>query len=280
MGVKEFVEITRPSNALFSGVAVLIGALVAEGGLLDIFKIILVFFVAIFACAGGNSINDYFDYEIDKINAPNRVLPRGAMSLKTAYGFSITLFIVSCLLAFMVNLLAFSICVAACFLMYLYAMILKGKPFSGNLLVSFLTAITFIYGGIAVGSYKGVSMLAVISFFAMISREIVKDIQDLEGDVKKGAKTLPAVIGESKSFGLAFVFLLIAAFLLYLPFVTGLYDYIYLGIVTPVVTFVLYILYSILKNRENPGKIQRNIKKAMYLVLLIFLLSAIIHRIV
>ncbi|MDY1591275.1 MAG: UbiA family prenyltransferase [Methanofastidiosum sp.] len=279
MGVKEFFEITRPSNALFSGVAVLIGALVAGGGFIDISKIVLLFFVAIFACAGGNTINDYFDYEIDKINAPKRVLPRGAMSLKVAYGFSIILFVISCILAFMVNLLAFSICVAACFLMYIYAMILKKKPFSGNILVSFLTSITFIYGGTAVGSYKGVSILALISFFAMVSRELVKDIEDLEGDIKKGANTLPAIIGVSKTFSLAFGFLLIAAFLLYAPFVTGLYSYIYLGIVTPVVLFVFYVLYTILKHNENPGEIQRNIKKAMYLVLLIFLLSALIYRI-
>jgi geranylgeranylglycerol-phosphate geranylgeranyltransferase len=179
----------------------------------------------------------------------------------------------------MVNLLAFSICVAACFLMYIYAMVLKRKPFSGNILVSFLTSITFIYGGTAVGSYKGVSILALISFFAMVSRELVKDIEDLKGDIKKGAKTLPAIIGESKTFNLAFIFLLIAAFLLYIPFVTGLYSYIYLGIVTPVVIFVFYILYTILKHNENSGKIQRNIKKAMYLVLLIFLLSALIFRI-
>lgn len=279
MGVKEFIEITRPSNSLFSGVAVLIGVLVAGGGFLDIFKIILVFFVALFACAGGNTINDYFDYEIDKINAPKRVLPRGAMSLKTAYVFSIILFVISCLFAFMVNLLAFSICVVACFLMYLYAMTLKRKPLSGNLLVSFLTSITFIYGGTAVGSYRGVTMLALISFFAMVSRELVKDIEDLDGDVQKGAKTLPAIIGASKTFSLAFFSLLAAAFLLYVPFFTGLYSYIYLGIVTPVVIFVFYILYTILKKNENPGKIQRNIKKAMYLVLLIFLLSALIYRI-
>jgi geranylgeranylglycerol-phosphate geranylgeranyltransferase len=113
----------------------------------------------------------------------------------------------------------------------------------------------------------------------MASRELVKDIEDLKGDIKKGAKTLPAIIGESKTFNLAFIFLLIAAFLLYIPFVTGLYSYIYLGIVTPVVIFVFYILYTILKHNENSGKIQRNIKKAMYLVLLIFLLSAIIFRI-
>jgi geranylgeranylglycerol-phosphate geranylgeranyltransferase len=113
----------------------------------------------------------------------------------------------------------------------------------------------------------------------MVSRELVKDIEDLEGDIKKGANTLPAIIGVSKTFSLAFGFLLIAAFLLYAPFVTGLYSYIYLGIVTPVVLFVFYVLYTILKHNENPGEIQRNIKKAMYLVLLIFLLSALIYRI-
>ncbi|HOC77168.1 MAG TPA: UbiA family prenyltransferase [Methanofastidiosum sp.] len=280
MGLKEFVEITRPTNALFSGVAVVIGALVAEGGSLDLFKIFLVFLVAIFACAGGNTINDYFDYEIDKINAPKRVLPRGAMSLKTAYLFAIALFVVSCIFAYMVNLVALSICVVACFLMYLYAMTLKKTPLSGNLLVSFLTSITFLYGGTAVGSFKGVSMLALISFFAMVSREIVKDIEDLEGDVKKGARTLPFIIGQSKSYSIAFVFLLVAVILLYVPFVTGLYGYIYLGIVTPVAIFVAYILSSLIKNRENPGKIQRNIKKAMYLVLLIFLLNALIYKVV
>lgn len=278
--MKQFIEITRPSNALFSGVAVLIGAIVAGGGLLDLHKIILVFFVAVFACAGGNTINDYFDYEIDKINAPKRILPRGAMSLKTAYTLSIVFFFLACILSFMVNLLAFSICVVACILMYLYAMTFKRKPLSGNILVSFLTSITFIYGGVAVGSYKGVMILSLISFLAMVSREVVKDIEDLDGDVKKGARTLPSLIGEEKSFTLAFVFLLIAAFLLYAPFVVGLYGYLYLGIVTPVVIFVFYILFKIVKRRDSPGAIQRDIKKAMYLVLLIFLLSAIIYRLI
>ncbi len=165
MAINQFVEITRPSNALFSGVAVLIGAIVAGGGFSDIYKIILVFFVAVFACAGGNVINDYFDYEIDKINAPKRVLPRGAMSLKTAYTLSIMFFVLACVLSFMVNLLAFSICVFACGLMYLYAMTFKRKPVSGNVLVSFLTSITFIYGGVAVGSYKGVIILSVMRVF-------------------------------------------------------------------------------------------------------------------
>ena len=280
MGLKEFIEIIRPSNALFSGIAVVIGALVAEGGILDLYKILLVFFVAIFACAGGNTINDYFDYEIDKINTPKRVLPRGGMSLKTAYIYAISLFAISCIFAFLVNLVALSICVVACFLMYLYAMTLKKTPLSGNLLVSFLTSITFLYGGTAVGSFKGVSILALISFFAMVSREVVKDIEDLEGDVKKGARTLPFIIGKSKSYILAFIFLLIAVILLYLPFITKLYGYIYLGIVTPVALFVIYVLLEIKTKKEYPGKIQRHIKKAMYLVLLIFLLNALIYRVV
>ncbi|KYC54063.1 MAG: Digeranylgeranylglyceryl phosphate synthase [Candidatus Methanofastidiosum methylothiophilum] len=280
MGLKEFIEIIRPSNALFSGIAVVIGALVAEGGILDLYKILLVFFVAIFACAGGNTINDYFDYEIDKINTPKRVLPRGGMSLKTAYIYAISLFAISCIFAFLVNLVALSICVVACFLMYLYAMTLKKTPLSGNLLVSFLTSITFLYGGTAVGSFRGVSILALISFFAMVSREIVKDIEDLEGDVKKGARTLPFIIGESKSYILAFIFLIIAVILLYLPFVTKLYGFIYLGIVTPVALFVIYILLEMKTKKEYPGKIQRHIKKAMYLVLLIFLLNALIYRLV
>ena len=280
MGLKEFIEIIRPSNALFSGIAVVIGALVAEGSILDLYKILLVFFVAIFACAGGNTINDYFDYEIDKINTPKRVLPRGGMSLKTAYIYAISLFAISCIFAFLVNLVALSICVVACFLMYLYAMTLKKTPLSGNLLVSFLTSITFLYGGTAVGSFRGVSILALISFFAMVSREIVKDIEDLEGDVKKGARTLPFIIGESKSYILAFIFLIIAVILLYLPFVTKLYGFIYLGIVTPVALFVIYILLEMKTKKEYPGKIQRHIKKAMYLVLLIFLLNALIYRLV
>jgi len=280
MGIKEFVEITRPSNALFSGVAVIIGALVAKGGFLDIYKIILVFLVAIFACAGGNVINDYFDYEIDKINTPKRVLPRGAMSLKIAYIYAILLFVISCSFAFFVNIIAFSICLAACFLMYLYAMIFKKTPLYGNLLVSFLTSITFLYGGTAVGSFKGVSILALVSFFAMVSREIVKDIEDFEGDIKKGAKTLPIIIGKSKSYSIAFIFLLIAVILLYLPFITRLYGYIYLGIVTPVALFVIYILFLMRKKMEYPGKIQRAIKRAMYLVLIIFLINALIYRVI
>ncbi len=79
MELRAFIEITRPHNCALAGIVGVLGSVVAAGGGVPGLKTaLLVFLVVFLGCAGGNTINDYFDYEIDKINRPERPpLPRG-----------------------------------------------------------------------------------------------------------------------------------------------------------------------------------------------------------
>ena len=78
-----YLEITRPTVCILSVLGLIIGALVA--GTLAVFPVLILAIIAAFLiCASGDVINDYVDYEIDKINAPGRPLPSGRMSKRAA----------------------------------------------------------------------------------------------------------------------------------------------------------------------------------------------------
>lgn len=79
MELRAFIEITRPPhNCALAGIVGVLGSVVAAGGGVPGLKTaLLVFLVVFLGCAGGNTINDYFDYEIDKINRPERPLRGG-----------------------------------------------------------------------------------------------------------------------------------------------------------------------------------------------------------
>ena len=93
--INGYFIIFRPFNSILASLATFIGILIAIGFesipnfIIEIFLAMMVTFCI---AAGGYTINDFFDYEIDKINQPHRALPAGLVSPKEAYTFSIILF--------------------------------------------------------------------------------------------------------------------------------------------------------------------------------------------
>jgi len=79
-----YLEIVRPGNVAFTGILTAIGAFVAGGVVAHPGAVVAAVVAATTVTAGGNSINDYFDRDIDAINRPNRPVPRGAISARTA----------------------------------------------------------------------------------------------------------------------------------------------------------------------------------------------------
>ena len=67
------------------------------------------------------------------------------------------------------------------------------------LIIALLTGLAFIYGGFAVGNPVAAIVPAVFAFLINLIREIVKDIQDIEGDTKAGVITFPIKFGFKKS---------------------------------------------------------------------------------
>jgi len=113
--MKPFLEILRPFNSLMASLAVILGAFISFGTFfqLPFNSVILASFVVFLVCGSGNVINDYYDYEIDLVNAPNRPLPSGKITKKSALIFSAILFLLGIGISAMINKYALAVAIVA-----------------------------------------------------------------------------------------------------------------------------------------------------------------------
>lgn len=269
--VNPYLEIIRPHNCLMAGFAVFIGAIVASGSpfAIDVF---FGFLVAFIIAGAGFIINDYYDFDMDSVNRPHRPLPSGRISLRGAYRSALLLFGIGIFLSVFINVYALTIAVFNSLLLYLYACWIKKRGgIEKNLTVSYLVASPFLFGGAAVGNVTVTLFLVLLAGLANTSREIVKDIEDFEGD-RLFATTLPTRIGFDMSAKLAGVFMLAAVVLSPLPYILGILGRYYLFFVF-IANVLLFMSFVSLKNVnvQNARRTQRFIKLGMFLALVAFL---------
>ncbi len=200
---------------------------------------LLLVFSTVLIAAAGNIINDYFDVRADRVNKPDRVIIGRYIKKRWAiilhWTFNLSAFAIAVYLGFryhtfwyvFIHLLSINS-------LWFYSMSLKRKPLSGNLVVAGLTALVPILCGVhfyiqnSVPDFSTfpqnnpadlwlmkladhgifVYLLAFFAFFGNLSREIVKDVQDIPGDKLLHAKTLPILIGAKNAQRAAALFLL------------------------------------------------------------------------
>ncbi|WP_297068761.1 geranylgeranylglycerol-phosphate geranylgeranyltransferase [Thermococcus sp.] len=276
MEAKAFVEITRPHNCLLAGLVGLLGSIVAVGHFPNVKISVLVFLVVAIGCSAGNTINDYFDYEIDRVNRPERPLPRGAMTRKTALWYAVLLFAVGLGLAMLINSYALVLALVAYSAMFIYAWRLKPMPFIGNLVVASLTGATPLYGAVAIGKLGLAGYLALCAFLVNVAREVIKDIEDIEGDTAKGARTLPIIWGKRKAAYVGVVFAMLTVVSSFLPIRGGV------GVgywaMVPVDAVIIYAAWLILKNQDarSAHRAQELLKVSIFLAVMAFLIAALV----
>ncbi len=183
--------------------------------------------------AAGNILNDIMDIEIDKISHPLRSLPSKKVSIKQAWYLVIIFSIISILSAlygaYILNKIGLEwaplaiIWIISFTLMISYEIGPKTKKYGylGNLIIGGMLGLVIIYGGASVGKYNySVTLcIALMATFIGISREIIKDVHDIEGDLKWGRRTFPILIGENNSRKLAYIFVLLGVISIMLPFI-------------------------------------------------------------
>ena len=191
----------RPANLAVSFVGTIVGGLVAAGAGIAVGPTLWVYFVLAgisTACVtgAGNVLNDVLDLEGDRTNHPDRPLVTGAVGVETARGMVVVLFLAGLFVVLPVIAVEpivgviFGVAVLA---LLGYEFLLKPVGFVGNLMVAFLTAMVFLYGGAAAGNAAVLLPFAGMAFLATLSREVIKDMEDIEGDV--GRRTLPMTHG-------------------------------------------------------------------------------------
>lgn len=231
MKIKDAIEILRPINCLMGSLTVLIGLLNTRIGILPekfVINIILGILAYIFIAGSGMVINDIYDIEIDLINRPQRPIPRGSITIAQAK----LLFIIYLILGLtasvfnsILNMLGLSnIIIAALFglIGLVYAKWGKKSGFLGNIIVSISFSIGLIYGAILNSSIIPIYIYYFFftSFFLLLSREVIKGCEDIEGDKHLGVKTLAIKIGIKKSKYISMLFAISAIIFFILSFYT------------------------------------------------------------
>lgn len=279
--VRGLLELTRPGNAIAAGVLTLIGAYVAGAGsgafASQSLNASAAAVATILAVGGGNAINDYFDREIDSINQPDRPIPRGAVSPRGALVLSSVCFAVAVALALTLSLTAIAIAAIDLVALLTYTELFKGLPGVGNVIVAGLTGSTILFGAAAVTSMRGnlatVGTLSLLAALTTITREIVKDIEDITGDREEGLNTLPIAIGERPALAIASVCVLIAVLASPVPYLLGVFDIAYLVVVIPA---DLIMLAATVETLRDPERAQSHMKYGMFLAAAAFILGRVL----
>ena len=247
-----YIKITRPLNVVITFFVVVVAILISQTEQTSFYILLLSSMAASLVAAAGNIINDIFDIETDKISHQNRVLVLGEITKKQAWYLYIILNITSILLALSLSAIFFVIVFFTILLLFFYSAYLKQQPLVGNLIIASITGLTFIYGGYASGNPLAAIVPAVFAFLINFIREIVKDIQDIEGDLKLNYKTFPIRFGIDKSKQLiVLITLILIGFSVY-PYLTKLYHIEYFIImmvfVNPILIICLKYLFDSIKS--------------------------------
>ena len=227
-----------------------------------------IFFMVFLATGAGNMLNDYYDIEIDKVNKPNRPLPSGRIGLKEAFYLTVFCFLLALLISLFISTSAAIIGFINIFILIWYAKSLKRTILVGNLSIAYLTGSTFLFGASFFGIEGIIVMLplALLAFLATAAREIVKDIEDIEGDSKDGAVTFPIKYGERPSAYLASLFGFTAVLLSPLPYVMDILSVKYFYVLIFGIFCFFYAIYSLLQ-KKNYAESSKFFKIAMFLAL-------------
>ena len=260
-----YLELARPLNGIIAFISAWLGGMFAsQGQMADIVNIqlLLVSIAALVLLSAGNAINDYYDYEIDQVNRPRRPLPSGRIRRRDALIFAILLIIIGIWLGTLINRNATAFAILVSIALVSYAFWLKRMPLIGNLVVSGLTGVTFVAGGVAIDSVQATLIPATFAFLFTTAREIVKDLEDTEGDLKNDVKTL-AILDPQLAVKIAIGFMASVILFSPIPYLFGWYSWHYLVVVVLGVDLVLVGLAVRLwrdASKENCTRIQRWMK--------------------
>lgn len=266
---------------------------------LNSFGISVLILATLCLAAAGNIINDIYDVETDLVNKPERVIVGKSVSEKTAYNLFFVLNIIGVALGFYLSHVVgkspfFTLFVIISALLYIYASYLKQLPLVGNLVISVLVALSLIIVSIfdllpAINAsnkenqtmfFKIVLDYAFFAFIINLIREMVKDMEDIEGDHKAKMNTLPIAIGRGRANKIIFFISLIPIVAVVSYITTFLYKQ-ELAVIYFLLLIIAPLIYISIKIFSAKRKIDyTHISVILKLVMLFGMLSMLLYPII
>jgi 4-hydroxybenzoate polyprenyltransferase len=188
---------------------------------------------SVFIAAGGYIINDYFDINIDRVNKPAKMVIEKSIARRSAILLHLIITTIGVVLSFYVAIkTTFIILIAniiSTLLLWFYSTTYKKKLLSGNIIISALTAWTILVLYFATNTiilknvtdsslsfiriYKLAALYGGFAFIISLIREVIKDMEDIDGDLKYKCNTMPIAWGipAAKVFVGVWIIVLISA---------------------------------------------------------------------
>jgi geranylgeranylglycerol-phosphate geranylgeranyltransferase len=252
-GLAKLLRFELPFSA---GVCVVMGQMLAIGEFASI-KITITGFVSVFFISASILVlNDYFDVETDRINAPYRPIPSNIVSPNEALFFSIILLISGLLISYLINIPALLISIVLTIIGFLYNRYFKKSGLTGNLMVSVSVGATFVYGGATLGLpfNKIVMFFGLIAALIDLGEEIAADAMDIKGDILINSNSLAIKYGGSNALKISGGIFLLVIILSFIPFLINWFSIIYLIPIGIMDTSIAYSTWRLLNKKNGEGR--------------------------
>ncbi len=281
--VRGLLELLRPHNLIVAALTTYIGygsvAASFASSLYDGSYTLLALLVVVMVAAGGYAVNDYFDVATDKIVKPWRPIPSGRVPARAALALSIILVAGGVVLSAALSLPLLVFAAANAVLVVEYSRWIKRTGFLGNLVVALNSAATILFGALAKAVHDGVGLplasLApvAIAFSLVLGREIVKGVEDFEGDREECYLTLAVRMGPARAAKVASIVLLVTVAVSPVPLVWGGYTVAYAVLAAATDVMVLYTVYKL--STAGEGEVIDVARRARTMLKLAFLVGAL-----
>ena len=267
------LELVRPLNILLTFGSVLLGGWIAGDELTS--SLILAALSASAIAAGGYAHNDVHDLEVARISHRARPIPSGQISGRAATWISVGCDRSGLGLTILLSPLCQAAALAILISLILYNQILKTQPLVGNALVGLIGGAPFVYGGFAVHHWSPSLLPGALAALFHFTREIVKDLQDVDGDAVHSAHTLAIWLGARGTQAIISLLLLILVIAIPLPAFLGMVGSGYLLVSLPLCGLLLLTLVTVLQadTHQDLAFPSRLLKAGMLVGILAFLVD-------
>lgn len=276
----EFLTLIRPINSFMIGTAVLVGMAVISPSSLISIRALISFLVGFLISAFAMVVNDIYDVEIDRVNDPERPIASGRISPGTGVVFASLLLIAGLYSSLLLTTSNFVIALIFAVISWGYSFWGKRNGLLGNMMVAASMAVPFIFGGVAAVVSDDKSQiylwsLALMAFLSGTGREVIKGIADVRGDHERSIRSIALIRGNKTASIVGGIFLSVAIFTSFLPYLIQVAGIVYLLLVLVPNTIFLYTTWRILRDNSpaNAEKVKTLALIGMVAGLVAFLLG-------
>jgi 4-hydroxybenzoate polyprenyltransferase len=211
------ISLFKPQRTLVSCTAFFVAMVFADR--LELSSLFLGWSAIILAYSSQSVYNDIIDLDSDRINAPDRVLVRGILDMRSAYLLMFLLLTLSLICAYVVSINLFLIGILALIMGLAYNRFTKRNGFlSYPTLALTHICLPFLAGYATVAGFDDRVFVALLFLFMSNWLAIsIKDFKDVAGDVKQGVKSFPVIFGEKKAAMLTSLGFMMPLFLVWIP---------------------------------------------------------------